>query len=596
MSDVVFEHLARRLLKCPFDQEIFDSANSALSFRLHLADAHGAEICELSRITRQHSVDSDDRPRKLYCCLHCDFAVPESEDAYRVLHRHITDAHPNPRGPAIISLRTCEDEDVIDRFVEQQGTTEVCVCRNTSCNQRFADKSRVAEHWVERHNEEVVTVEEARRAVEASPETFRAALAECLAEVVEEELRRRLSIQEPDDGYSIHHSPDVPRVRSVTGESIIYVASESVSQLDREINELFEYEGLDRDDEGPLDQYQTVRVELRFSNIEDGYIPLVKDVRRILPPLIVDGDFVEICWQDEPESWFRCKVSRSKRAIYNLDGRLKKVFEPLPSGVWLYIIRVETRRYKIDLKRQPHVVPNCKIFVADGLDGWNVLRRDEPVEWETSDHVFKHHLTLQQMDALYDEAQRTGLSIKDAVYEVMKRSAQTEAVHVRDVYEAVFRRMRTCSLAAVWAQFRPEHKCYERVQPGYYRFDPTKPRPPTIHVISTRVRRPDALRPAPPQTGRYVVRQRHTWRFNVFESRFEDYRREEDACLEVRCAFGTPDEMTFVIPIRWLREHVLCRACCHEGGRYMFSVNPHDFVFRWDYDVEMLGEPFLDRL
>lgn len=288
-------------------------------------------------------------------------------------------------------------------------------------------------------------------------------------------------------------------------------------------------------------------------------------------------------------------MSRSKRAIYNLDGILKRLFKPLPSGVWLYLTRIETRRYKIGPKRQRHTVPNCKVFAADGDGRWSVLRRDEVVEWETSEHVFKHQLNFQQMEALHDEARRTGLSIKDAVYEVVKRLPQDEEMHVREVWDGVFR-LRSCSLAAVWAQFRPENECYLRVRPGYYRFDSSAPRPPTIRPIMTHTRRGDALPPAPQQSGRYAVRQRNNWRFNVFKSRFEEVHREdENACLEVYCLYGTQREVVFVIPIRWLNEHVFPRAHCHDGGRYMFSVDPHDFVFTWDYGVRRPGTPFLNR-
>jgi hypothetical protein len=289
-------------------------------------------------------------------------------------------------------------------------------------------------------------------------------------------------------------------------------------------------------------------------------------------------------------------VNRSKRAIYNFDGILKRLFKPLPSGVWLYLTRVETRRYKIGPKHQAHTVPNCKVFTVHDDGRWSVLRRDEFVEWETSEHVFKHQLNFTQMEALYDEAQRTGLSIKDAVYEVMKRLAQSEAIHVRDVYDVVFWQMRTCSLAAVWAQFRPEHECYVRVQPGYYLFESNAPPPPIIRPIPMRTRREDALQRPPRQVGRYVVRQRRTWRFNVFKSRFQEvYQEDEDACLEVYCLYGTREEVVFVIPIRWLTEHIFPRAHCHNGRRYMFSVDPHDFVFTWDYHVEMAGKLFLNR-
>src|SRR5205823_3656168 len=120
-------------------------------------------------------------------------------------------------------------------------------------------------------------------ALETDPYRFRTSLAECLGELAEGELRRRLSVREADDGYQIHHAPGVPHVRSRPNESVIYIEREAVSLLDSEIDELFRYEGLDGLDDGPLNRHETARVELRFCNIEDGYIPLVKEVRSVLP-------------------------------------------------------------------------------------------------------------------------------------------------------------------------------------------------------------------------------------------------------------------------------------------------------------------------
>jgi hypothetical protein len=31
----------------------------------------------------------------------------------------------------------------------------------------------------------------------------------------------------------------------------------------------------------------------------------------------------------------------------------------------------------------------------------------------------------------------------------------------------------------------------------------------------------------------------------------------------------------------------------HDGGRYMFTVNPHDYIFTWDYGHQMSGKLFL---
>ena len=88
------------------------------------------------------------------------------------------------------------------------------------------------------------------------------------------------------------------------------------------------------------------------------------------------------------------------------------------------------------------------------------------------------------MDALDHEARQTGLSVRDAVHEYMREMAKDKAVSIKEVYEFVFWRMRTCSRAAVWSQFRREHECYMRVGPSLYRFDDSKTLP-KVRVVHT---------------------------------------------------------------------------------------------------------------
>lgn len=422
-------------------------------------------------------------------------------------------------------------------------------------------------------------------------------MAEIFSEIEEEEAREQLAYREPDDRYVIHHSPSVPRVRSRQTESIVYIEREPAPFPNRELEELLEREGWDEGEVSPGEEWaegrqQIATVEMRFCNIVDGYIPLVKGVRQILPPLM-DGEAIEVSWQDEPDAWFPCKVSKSKRAIYNLDGRLKGILGPFPSGVRLYITRVGPRQYQLGVKRQPHPVPNCKVFISDGKGGWEVAIRDEIVEWETGDQVFRHQLNFRQLEALHEEARQAGVSVRDAVHEVMKRLAQSQPVHVRTVHDAVFLWMRTCSLAAVWAQFRPEHTCYVRVQPGWYRFDPAG-QFPAVRFARPPTHEGDTLRPYPRHGKRYRVKQRG-WSHNIYKNRLDEFRDDENACLEVRCAFGSPREVVFVIPIRHLTEHVLPQAQLDERNRYTFQVNTTDLSFTWQLGIKMDGKPFLDR-
>ena len=585
MSEIVIERLARSLVKCPFDQQLF---YSSLGLRLHLCDAHRTEISRLHPVACQTGDRNTERPRQLYCCPHCDFVVPDPFDGSPTseIINHIRGEHANVR----LSFAVSSDEELIDGHIEQRGSVERRAC--VSCGTMCADDDSIALHWVEEHCERV-SADEARRALEADPERFRVQLAEIFSEIEEEEARKRLAYREPDDGYAIHHSPGVPRVRSRPAESIVYVEREPVHFVDRELEELLEREGLDEPEDSPREEWaegtqQTAVLELRFCNIVDGYIPLVKEVRRILPSLL-DGEAIEVSWQGEPDAWFPCKVSKSKRAIYNLEGQLKDVLAPFPSGVRLYITRIGRRRYRLGPKLQPHTVPNCKVFNADGRGGWVVEIRDETVEWETGDQVFRHQLNFHQMDALRDEAQRAAVSVRDAVHEVMRRLSQNQPLHVRTVHDAVFLWMRTCSLAAVWTQFRPEHTCYTRVQPGWYRFDPAG-KLPEIRFVTARERLGQYARDA----RRYRVKQR-TWRHNIYASRLDDYRNDPgSACLEVRCAFGTPKETVFKIPMSYVLEHVIPHADFNERGQYLFTVNPNDFVFTWDHGFRMEGKPYLD--
>lgn len=592
MNEIVIERLAQRLHKCPFDQQLFDSA---LGLRLHLCAAHPAEISRPHRVACQAPSDNAERPRQLYCCPHCDFVVPDPFDQSPVsaILDHVQAEHrsPNPCEPVRLGFAVSTDEELIDGYVEQQGSIDWRAC--TRCNTVCADEDSVALHWVEEHCGPVAAAE-ARQALEADTERFRVQLAEIFSEIEEEEARKRLAYRETDDGYIIHHSPNAPRVRSKPAESIVYVERESVRFADRELEELLEREGWELEQDATLSEewtegsLQSTAIELRFCNIVDGYIPLVKDVRRILPTLM-DGEVIEVSWQGEPDVWFPCKVSKSKRAVYSLEGQLKSIFETFPSGVRLYITRFGPRRYQLGVKRQPHTVSNCKVFRSDGCGGWVVEIRDETVEWEAGDQVFRHQLNFQQMEALRHEAHRAGVSVRDAAHEVMKRLAQSRPVHVRTVHDAVFLWMRTCSLAAVWAQFRPEHTCYVRVQPGWYRFNPDGVLP-AIRVVS----RPSRLPQYPPDARRYRIKQR-TWRHNIWVGRIKDFQDDPTACLEVHCAFGTPNETVFVIPMPYLLKQVIPHADCNERGQYLFTVNANDFVFTWDHGLWMEGKPFLDK-
>ena len=514
MSDSILRCLARHFWRCPFDQELFDS-DAALS-RL-LLESHLAELCQRKRIPKQKPLGDIEMPLKLTFCGHCGGnMVPDTlgRNAISEISRHIEDEHPNPFGPAQITMTTTSDPDLIAQFVNEQVSSEVFECSEPGCAQWLSSETAVVAHWIDKHCL-YASVEDVRRLLETAPERCDAALEECLAAQDAENRRHTRMHEEQDDGYRINHYPDVPRVRSRPSEVIVFIEREKVRLREEDLREMLAVSGAE-DGSEPVPEEpwkpQEIRLELRFCNIHDGYVPMVEDIRRILPPL-TDGAEIEVSWQDEPSHFFPCKVSKTKRAIYNLDRKRREKFAGLPAGVALYVKRVGRLRYEFRLNPKLHTVRNCKVFVADGQNGWKIEVRDLEEEWETGNAVFRHQSTFDSMEALHAEANITNLSIRDAVYELMKRLPQNTVISTREVYDAVFWRLRTCSEAAVWSQFRLEHECYVPVGAGLYRFDASTPLPRVriVHIDPTEPRHHPNVSPREGRSGNSMLLIKVKW-------------------------------------------------------------------------------------
>lgn len=485
MTDAVIHRLAGKLWKCAFDDQLFDSV---IGMGSHLIEFHGYRLCEKQQVLREAADQASEKPVRLSVCIYCQqggryFAIPRFPDwqADDGIIAHIDQNHLLPSGrPAPHSFLTPHSAEEIDKFMEWQRWKDEYRC--LECSERFDDLESCGWHWTEEHVKHAKP-EDVHRVLQTDPEQlyerFGDHFAWALVEAEAEEARSRTPNETPDDGYLIHHMPNVPRVRSRPGEFIVYVEG-----MLRRIREDV-YEDLtpgERDDgdelveEEWIDGRQRVaKIELRFCNIVDGYIPRVGDVKKILPnpnrsPRV---PIVQMAWQNDPKDYFPCKVT--KRAIYNLDGRLKNMFG-LHAGVHLYVTQVGPLRYQLSVRDQQDCVRNCKILKSDGKGGYRVVFEDKEIKWETGIDVFRHQITFEEMESLHAEARHTNLSVRDAVQKVMKRDAATHALSVREVWDIVFS-FRTCSLMGVWAQFRREHTCYRKIETGIdagkYIFDPS---------------------------------------------------------------------------------------------------------------------------
>lgn len=355
MSERILKRLAKRLLRCPFDEELFDSKEGLCE---HLLAHHSTDICRKQRMPKQEALGDIDRPSKLTFCGHClGNMVPHAlgRNALSEIDRHIREAHPNPNGPAVITMTFSSDPALIDRFIEDQVSPEVCVCSEPGCGELFNSEPNVAAHWADRHCYPP-TIEGVRRLLETDPERFGALLEECL-KAEHDEVRSRLRQQPVADGSLIRRYPNVPRIRSRPSEYIVYVEGERATVRQEDFDEMLATEGMDAENDAPSNEPwtpHTVHLELRFCNIEGGFVPLVGELKSILRRL-PDGGTIEVSWQNDPE-FFHCIVSKSERAIYSSDGKLKRAFEGLPSGVVLYITSVAPLRYEFRLK--PSCIPS----------------------------------------------------------------------------------------------------------------------------------------------------------------------------------------------------------------------------------------------
>lgn len=192
MTDAVLIRLAQRLLKCPFDPELF---NSAAELQSHLLECHEAQICQKHRITKQAAEKDGERPAIIHACGLClEFMVPklDGRNAISEISAHVRETHSDPNlPPPKLSMKEVKDAKSIDDFMTEQGLQNVCDCRGPGCNQVFSDAEGVAAHWMNEHVE-APSAEDVRHALESDPQRFQERFGELLAAEMEaEEVRTR---------------------------------------------------------------------------------------------------------------------------------------------------------------------------------------------------------------------------------------------------------------------------------------------------------------------------------------------------------------------------------------------------------------------
>ncbi len=256
---------------------------------------------------------------------------------------------------------------------------------------------------------------------------------------------------------------------------------------------------------------------LTYQQIIEGLFPLTSKLAAAFPPgedpLLVDVQIIE----GEP---IPCLVSRAERLIKAVDpeGFRRRFLEAgIPAGTKLWLERRGDWAYRIAPRplSRPQAVCCKLVWIEEGE--LRFAETEIEMRYEGDAHLFKAELRFEDVDALFREAEESGLSIFDALWYTFPELAQLDPegkVHYTELFNAVFFRHRMCSPRSVVTELytRP---CFVPVGGGYFRFEPQRgirrkptrrrarrppPRPARHRIVAPprrRIRRTVTRRPRP---------------------------------------------------------------------------------------------------
>jgi hypothetical protein len=171
--------------------------------------------------------------------------------------------------------------------------------------------------------------------------------------------------------------------------------------------------------------------------------------------------------------------------LLDRDNELLKALEPdalrarileggIPAGTYLWLEYQGGEDYRIAPRplTSSRRIP-CKIAYLDHGD-LRIEQDEIPMYYEGDPSVFKAEMRFEDIQALFAEASRVNLSVRDAIiYAVQELSAADpqNRAHRLEIFNAVFlKRMCSPNSVAVLLYTEP---CFERLGEGYFRYNPT---------------------------------------------------------------------------------------------------------------------------
>lgn len=218
---------------------------------------------------------------------------------------------------------------------------------------------------------------------------------------------------------------------------------------------------------------------LSYLHIAQAYFP-ISHIMGAFPP---DSKllFVQII-EGEYQSFF---IDRNLMVLKALDiEKLRITFlDPsIPAGTHLWLEYQGKEHYRITPRPlpAPRYVPCKRAYLENGV--LHIELNEIPMRFEGDPSVFKADLRFEDIEALFEEAQRNQLSVRDAIIQSVQELCAIdpqERAYYRDIFNVVFLK-RMCSYNSVRSMLYT-HPCFIQLSDGFFRYDPHHKKKEVIH-------------------------------------------------------------------------------------------------------------------
>jgi hypothetical protein len=305
-------------------------------------------------------------------------------------------------------------------------------------------------------------------------------------------------------GRKVERRPDVPIIRDDQGEQNLgEIEEEAETEIEQELVTYYAEELSEK----RTDPMITMSLQdwrnlppptgpiklptLTHQHIVEAYFPLTSELSCFFPP----GKYVGIeiiCMDKTLQFW----VNREDGTLKAIDRDREQFTQTLrehgiPAGTYLWLERIDEFHYRLFPKAltQPKTV-KAKLMRLDKQRRLCCEEIDFLMRYEGNPYLVVSELRLEDLEALWAEAEQVGMSILQAMCEAFQQiDPEGKGVHHTELFNAVFFRIRSCSPKTVLSLLS-RYQCFEALGNGRWRYLRHKPkirkspeRRPTIRIV-----------------------------------------------------------------------------------------------------------------